>query len=161
MSKPDLTTYGGKLRDYGYAGDQATMNPMSTRQATNTGTIAIQFGFAVARGTGVDGCKAPTLDADKIIGIAMRQPTRTADPTTGLAAYAQYDVVPVGIDGDLWAQAAEAVTAGDAVISLTASNGALGGTTGGAPGTGRVAVPGATWEMTTSSGQIGRIRING
>lgn len=160
MTYPDLTTYGGKLRDFGYAGDQATMNPISTRNLTNEGAVAIGFGTAVARGSKDDTCKAPTADGDKIIGIAMRHTTRVYN-ASGVASFAKDDAVPILIDGDAWAVPAENVTRGDAVLSLTAGNGTLGGVTGGAAGAGRVAIPGATWETTTTSGQVGRIRMNG
>lgn len=161
MSKPDLTTYGGILRDWGYPGDIATMNPVSTLSLTNNAAVAVQYGSAVARSTTDDSCKAPTLDADKILGLALRQPIRPADPVTGLTAYLQYDAVPILIDGDVWAVTAEAVTRGDAVISITASNGALGSVTGGAAGAGRVSVPNATWQFTTTANQTNKIRITG
>ena len=60
-----------------------------------------------------------------------------------------------------YAVAYENATRGDGVISVTAQNGKLGSTTGGAAGAGRVAVPGAIWETTTTAGQIGIVRIAG
>lgn len=159
MSKPDLSTYGGTLRDWGYPGDIATMNPVSTRSLTNNAAIAIQFGYAVARSTTDDSCKAPTADGDKLIGFALRNPLRAADVTTGLTSILQYDAVAILSDGDMWAISAEAVTRGDAVISITAGNGSLGSVTGGAAGAGRVVVPGASWEFTTTANQTNKIRI--
>lgn len=159
MTKPALDTYGGTLRDFGYPGGIATMNPVSTRSLTNNQAIDIQFGSAVARSNTDDSCKAPTADGDKIIGLALRQPLRPADVTTGLTAFKQYDSVPILSDGDMWAVSAEAVTRGDQVISITAGNGALGSTTGGAVGAGRVAVPGAVWEFSTTANQTNKIRI--
>ncbi len=158
MTKPTLTTYGGILMDVGFAGQVATMNPKSNRDMTNTGAIAIQFGSAVARGAVNYSCKAPTADGDAIIGIAIRHVVMVAD-TSGNVAYLQNATVPVLLSGDIYAVPVANVVAGDGVISVTASNGTLSGTTAGAAGAGRVAVPGATWETTTTAGQVGMIRI--
>lgn len=158
MAKPTLDTYGGTLLDWGYPGQIATSNPTSNRDARNIGTIAIQFGSAVARGAADYTCKAPTADADQILGIAIRHVVMVAD-ISGNVAYLQNATVPILLDGDIYASPVANVVAGDGVISVTAGNGTLSGTTAGAAGAGRVAVPGATWETTTAAGQIGLIRI--
>ena len=57
-------------------------------------------------------------------------------------------------------------TIGDTAISVTAQNGKIGSTTGGAAGAGRIALDGtggkpkATWETTTTAGQIGILRVS-
>ncbi len=160
MAKPDLTTYGGLLRDLGYAGDRANLNPMSTIQLINENALAIQYGQAVARGAADDTCKPPSLDTDIIIGFALRQPTTAADPLTSLTSYPQFGAVPVMREGDMIAVPFENVKAGDDVLSITAQKGLLGGTTSGAAGAGRVAVPGAVWDTTTPAGMPGKIRAN-
>lgn len=159
MSKPDLSSYGGRLRDLGYAGQIVDFNNSISQSLTNDQALAIDFGVAVARSAADGTCKAPTLDTDKIIGISMRHAIRPAD-TSNNVTYAQYDSVPILKDGFIYATAYENATRGDAVLSVTAQNGKLGSTTGGAAGAGRVVVPGATWETTTTAGQIGVIRIN-
>ena len=158
MSKPDLTTYGGRLRDLGYAGQIVDSQPVVIESKINDLAVAIDFGVAVARSAADDTCKAPTVDGDKIIGISVRHAIRVAD-VSGNVTYAQRDSVPILKDGYIWAIAAETTVRGDTVISKTATNGTLGSLTGGAVGAGRVAVPGATWETTTTAGQIGKIRI--
>lgn len=158
MSKPDLTTYGGVLHEIGYQGQIATQNPVSTRNLPNAAAVNIQYGNAVARGATDDTCKAPAADGDAILGLAVRNAIRPAD-SSGNVFYAQYDVVDVLIDGDIYAIPTENVVRGDGVLSLTAGNGTLSGTTAGAAGAGRIAVPGAKWETTTTAGQVGRIRI--
>lgn len=160
MSKPDLSSYGGRLRDLGYAGQIVDTNPTTIESKTNEAATAIDFGVAVARGAADDTCKAPAADGDKIIGISVRHAIRPADASNNVT-YAQRDSVPILRDGYVYAVAFENATRGDGVISVTAQNGKLGSTTGGAAGAGRVAVPGATWETTTTAGQIGIIRING
>ena len=160
MSKPDLSSYGGRLRDLGYAGQIVDTNPTTIESKTNEAATAIDFGVAVARGAADDTCKAPAADGDKIIGISVRHAIRPADASNNVT-YAQRDSVPILREGYVYAVAFENATRGDGVISVTAQNGKLGSTTGGAAGTGRVAVPGATWETTTTAGQIGIIRING
>lgn len=158
MAKPDLSSYGGRLRDLGYAGEIADMNDPHTMTRINDQALAIDFGVAVARSAADDTCKAPTADADKIIGISVRHAVRPADSSNNVT-YAQRDAVPVLKNGNIYVLAYENSTRGDGVISVTAQNGKLGSTTGGAAGAGRVAVPGAVWETTTTAGQIGIVRI--
>lgn len=160
MSKPDLTTYGGALRDLGYAGQVTHEWGMADIDSKiNEGATAIDFGIAVARGTTADDtCKAISADADKIIGVSVRAPMRQAD-ASGNVTYAQRDSVPVLKQGFIYAIPFENVTRGDAVLSITTRVGRLGGTTGGAAGAGRVAVPGGTWETTTPAGTIGKLRL--
>lgn len=160
MSKPDLSSYGGRLRDLGYAGQIVDTNPATIESKTNEAATAIDFGVAVARGAADDTCKAPAADGDKIIGISARHAIRPADSSNNVT-YAQRDSVPVVRQGYVYAVAYENATRGDGVISVTAQNGKLGSTTGGAAGAGRVAVTGALWETTTAAGQIGIVRIVG
>lgn len=160
MSKPDLTTYGGALRDIGYAGQVADTSPATIENRTNSGATSIDFGRAVARGADDKSCKAPAADGDKIIGISVRHVTMVAD-ASGNVVYKQYASVPIMKEGYIYAIPAENVTEGDAVLSITAGNGTLGGVTGGAAGAGRVAVPNATWETTTTAGKVGKIRLAG
>ena len=78
MSKPDLSTYGGRLRDLGYAGQIVDTNPATIESKTNEAATAIDYGIAVARGAADDTCKAPTADGDKLIGISVRHAIRPA-----------------------------------------------------------------------------------
>lgn len=158
MAKPDLSTYGGRLRDLGYAGEIVDTNPVISQSLINDQVLAIDFGVAVARSAADNTCKAPTLDADKIIGISIRHAIRPADSSNNVT-YAQKDAVPILKDGFIYATAFETTTRGDAVLSVTAQNGKLGSTTGGVAGVGRIAVPGATWETSQAAGVIGIIRI--
>lgn len=160
MSKPDLSTYGGRLRDLGYAGQIVDTNPVTIETLINDQAVAIDFGVAVARSADDNTCKAPAADGDKIVGISVRHAIRPADSSNNVT-YAQKDAVPVLRDGFVYATAYENATRGDGVISVTAQNGKLGSTTGGVAGTGRVAVPGATWETTTTAGSKGIVRIAG
>ncbi len=159
MSKPDLSSYGGLLLDVGFAGQVVDMQYAEIDSKVNNTATVIDFGVAVARSTTDDGVKAITADGDVIIGISVRHPIRPAD-ASGNVSYARYDAVPVMRKGNIYAIAAANVVRGDGVISVTASNGALSGTTAGAAGAGRVAVPGAKWETSTASGQIGIVRIS-
>lgn len=158
MSKPDLSTYGGRLRDLGYAGQIVDSQPTVIDTKISDLALAIDFGVAVARSAADDTCKAPTVDGDKIIGISVRHAIRPADSSNNVT-YAQRDAVPVLKDGYIWATAYETTTRGDQALSITAQNGKIGSVTGGAAGAGRVVIPGATWETTTTAGSIGKIRI--
>ena len=161
MAKPNLTTYGGLLRDKGYEGQIANLNPVTTHDKINENVLAVAFGRAVARGAADNGCYAPLIDGDVIIGISGRHATMPASFSAGDVNFVQFAAVPVVKEGDIYAIAIETTNQGDGVISLTASNGTLGSTTGGAAGAGRVAVPGATWETDTAAGELGLIRITG
>lgn len=160
MAQPTLQTYGSSLRDLGYAGQlthEAHLADIDSK--VNEGATAIDFGIAVARGTTSDNtCKVIAADADKIIGITVRLPIRPAD-SSGNVNYARYDSVPVLKAGWIFAVPFENVTRGDQVLSITAQGGKLGGVTGGAAGAGRVVVPGAVWETTTTAGQVGKVRV--
>lgn len=154
----DLSTYGGMTLTSGYAGQIANANPTTIESKINDQALVIDFGVAVARSAANDTCKAPTADGDKIIGISVRLATKAAN-SNGTVDYARYDAVPVLKEGYIYVAAYENATRGDGVISVTAQNGKLGSTTGGAAGAGRVAVPGAVWETTTTAGNVGIVRI--
>lgn len=166
MTKPTLTTYGGDLHDKGYAGQVADFNPTTIERKTNSAAVAIDFGRFVARSSADDTCKAPTLDADKIIGVSVRHPVMVAD-ASGNVVYVQYYSLPIMREGYIWAIAAENAVRGDTAISITAGNGTVGSTTGGAAGTGRIAMDGtagnikAVWEHTTAAGEVGLLRVQG
>jgi hypothetical protein len=164
MSIPSLSTYGSYQRQIGYAGELVDQNPFESESLMNDQAVAVQFGTAVARSAADNTCKAPAADADKIIGVALRHaimPTSGASVGgTNAVQYNQNIEVPVLRQGFVYVVAYENVTRGDAAISITAQNGQIGGTTGGAPGAGRVAIPGGTWETTTAAGAVGIVRIN-
>jgi hypothetical protein len=123
MSKPDLSTYGGRLRDLGYAGELVDQNYGRIISKTNEGATAIDFGVAVARGAADATCKAPAADTDEIIGIAVRHAIRPASGDgNNTVNYAQYDTVPVLEEGYIYAVPSENVTRGDKVVNITATN---------------------------------------
>lgn len=161
----DISTYGGLLQPIGLAGQMADGNNYQSYSKTNDQALAIDFGVAVARSASDETCKAPTADGDKIIGISIRLATKVAD-VNGNVTYGQYDILPINRTGDQWVVAFENATRGDIAISVTAQNGKLGSTTGGAAAAGRIALDGTgdkprvRWETTTAAGQIGRISVN-
>lgn len=160
MAKPALDTYGGRLRSVGYEGGITNLDPVTIINKINENALAIGFGRAVARGTADNEVIAPTADGDVIIGISVRHATAPAD-LAGNVDYAQSAAVPILKQGYIYAIAQETTNQGDGVISITAGNGTLGSTTGGAAGAGRVAVPNAIWETDTAVGEVGVIRIYG
>jgi putative methionine-R-sulfoxide reductase with GAF domain len=133
---------------------------------------AVDFGVAVVRSNFDGRISQPLLDSDVIVGISVRNPFARAASSTGQIDYAQSFAVPFMRFGNVYAVAAEDGVAGDAVISLTQGNtftgglwggsvvpGALGTSTAGAAGVGRVAVTGATWDTTPVKGVLGKVRI--
>lgn len=159
MTQPTLTTYGGRLREIGYAGGLVDENTAIIETRVNGAAGAIDFGLAVARLNDKE-CKVIAADGDDIVGISVRHAIRSAN-SSGVVNYVQYDAVPVLRSGYIYVTALENAVPGDAVISVTAQGGQLGSTTGGAAGAGRVVVPNATWETTTTAGEIGIVRIYG
>lgn len=125
MTQPTLTTYGGALHDIGYAGQLVDMNIAEIKTFTNDQATAIDFGRAVARSAADNTCKAPTADAQEIIGISVRHSVVQAD-SSGNVVYAQNASVPVLRKGTIYVVAFENATRGDAVTSVTAQNGKLG-----------------------------------
>lgn len=157
--KPTLATPGGSLFELGYAGQLThDLSFQDIDHAINNTATVIDFGVVVAR-DGADKCKVWGADADKPLGISVRF-TTAEYASGGTTGYKRYDSVPVLRSGYIYVEAAENVTVGDAALAITAQAGKIGGTTGGAAGTGRVAIPGAVWETTTASGSIGKVRIN-
>lgn len=160
MSKPDLASpQSGRLLDVGYEGQIVDMQFTEIDSRTNEAATVIPFGVAVARGTTADfQCKAQAADGDAIIGISVRHPIKPAD-SSGNNTYARYDSVPVLRKGNIYVTALENAVRGDGAIAVTAQSGKIGSTTGGAAGTGRIAIPGAKWETTTAAGAVGIVRI--
>lgn len=162
MSQVNIATYGGRLHDIGYEGQVADLSSADYLNLINAQTVLIGFGRVVARDAAGQ-CKAPALDANVILGIAARHSVKES-PGFGQSnafqvGYAQNDTVPILKKGDIYCVAAENVTMDDQALSITASNGTVGGVTGGAAGTGRIVIPGAKWLTTTASGLIGLVRI--
>lgn len=162
MSQATLATYGGRLHDVGYEGQIADLSDADIINLMNAQAIAVLFGRVVARDAAGQ-CKAPAADGNVILGIAARHSIK---PSPGFGqtgafgvGYAQYDEVPILRKGDIWCIAVENVTQDDQALSITASNGTIGGTTGGAAGAGRVVIPGAKWQQTVAAGNIGLLRI--
>lgn len=156
-----LNNPGGRLLGRGYAGMWADTNPHASISMTNEGAPVVDFGFAVARGADATKCKRVTINGDVITGIAVRNAAIAPyNQTTGEVSYEQYKVVAVGKMGRMFVTALENAAWGDAVIAVVASGGALGSTTGGAAGAGRIAVTGAKWAEAVTAGSVGIIEFN-
>jgi hypothetical protein len=159
MANAALDTYGGLLQAIGIQGAIADGSQTDIMSLANSGATAIDLGNAVAQGSSDLACKAPAADGDKIIGLAARH-AAMASNSSAQTLYAQYDEVPVVRKGDLFVYCTEAYAVGDAVLSKTASTGAIGSTTGGAAGVGRIAVPGATFLSSGLANTVAKVRIN-
>lgn len=159
----DLATVGGVLQSLGLPGAQADSRPQVVDTCINESATAIDFGVAVARGTGVSSppgaCKPVSADSDEIIGVSCRSTTQVAN-SSGVQNYPQYSGVPVCKSGSRWVTAAEDVREGDEVLVLTGAAATapnLASSKGGVIGTGRVALKGWRWATTTSANAIGKI----
>lgn len=169
MAQATLTTCGGDLLTIGKPGQIADLENSKTITRQNSTATAIDFGVAAFWDTGdADGsCRVQTGASDFCLGITVAEPLMVA-ATDGFDTvnYAQYVNVPILIDGPVYVQVAENVRAQDEVIAILAggsgntSPGALGGIQGGALSSSRLLVPGAVWLTTTTSGNIGKLRIS-
>lgn len=163
---PTLATVGGVELAPLFAGQIAEAGPSLIESRMNESATPIDFGVAVVRGVAVaaglvGNCKPQAADADIIVGISVRNsgPMVALNDGTNTVLYRQYQVVPIMKIGSIGAVPFENVVEGDGVIAIVAQAGKLGGTTAGAAGAGRIAVPGAKWLSTTLAGVIGKIRI--
>jgi hypothetical protein len=120
MSKLDLATYGGRLRDLGYAGGIVDQNYARITTLVNESATAIDFGVAVARGAADNTCKPPAADSDEIVGISVAHRIKPS-AADGTVAYAKNDAVPVAEEGRVYCVAGENVTRGDKVVNITAT----------------------------------------
>jgi hypothetical protein len=170
MAIPSLTTVGGFVLAAGYAGQLAEdCTADGIVSALNESATAIDFGQVVVRGVAVaagqtQNCKPQTADGDLILGVSLRssQPVASTDGNNTVN-YARYAAVPVVKQGTIFCVPAENVVAGSTMLVITAGSGSkIGSTTGGAAGAGRIAPQTGTgvWETTTSSGAIGKLRLN-
>ena len=165
-----LDTVGGTTFITGFQGQitgQRELAVIETR--INENATAIDFGGPVVRGVAVvpggppGNCK-PAATGTKFIGIAARllSEANTTD-STGVVNYPRYHEVPVLKRGWIWVKAVEAVTEGDDIIAVVASQSGLGGTTGGAADTTtRLALQGGSgqWQQTVGSGAVGLVSIS-
>ncbi len=160
-----LNTPGGAVRARGYAG-QGDMNPAVAvsriNEADDVNGVGIDFGVAVAYGAtaGNEHCKPFAADADKLLGFSERYVLSPYNGQSDQVSYHKNDTVSVRRMGRLLAAATEDTLAGDQVIIKTAARGALGSSTGGAAGAGRIAATGARWAETLSAGQVGWMEFN-
>jgi hypothetical protein len=172
MALPTLATVGGVELAAGYAGQLAQAAPPGgVVSAINESATALDFGQVCVRGVAVAAGRTPnvkpqTADGDKIAGVVMRNAGNKVASTDGnntvnVPRYAALDLVK---QGTIFCIPVENVTEGDDALVITAasaSSSKIGGTTGGAAGAGRIAFPGsAKWETTTTSGAIGKLRLN-
>ena len=170
MAIASLATAGGSLLAIGYAGQRANQEEDSAFSLNNESTSGgltingqaggIDFGIAVARGTGAGNCKVIAADTDLPIGITTRT-TNMAVSSEGVVGYGVNAAVSILYLGDIHCTAYEAVNAGDPVLSITAQGGKLAGNKGGLATGGRVAIPGASWVNAVAAGSVGLVRLTG
>jgi len=116
---------------------------------------AISFGRVVSRGTADDQCVLGGLDP---IGVSLRDLARMgAYDGAATIKYAETEAVSVLRRGWLYGKCVGGGVAG-AAVKYNTTTGILGA---GAPGSGELALPGATWEQTLANNAIGKVRLNG
>ena len=155
MPAVDLSSYGGALLDVGYAVQIVDLNEASIVSRSNDQSAAIDFGDVVVRSTGDRTCKKIASASDKVLGIAVRHPVQVSNVAPGgtpNVSYAQFDSVPILEIGRIYVTAGANVSAGNQVYST--ASGVLTDVS-----SSNALIPGAFWDTTTTSGNIGIIRI--
>lgn len=154
MTKPTLSTYGGALRDIGYAGGLVDLSGAFIESRIQESATPLEFGAAVARGATAMGCAVPASVAALIIGFAVRNAVYAADED-GNVNFPQNRMVPVyrGGGSPIFALAAEDAAAGDFVSVLTTAN-TLGSASGDALAT-RVVAAAVALGTNTGNGVFG------
>ena len=152
------TTNFNMLNPIGIPGQGYDFNPRDIVSKRNASAAVIPFGRFVARNNATS-VKLIAADADVPAGLAMYAAEKEF-AVTGETGWRENDTVPVARSGYFCMRAGEAVSEGDAVISITAQSGAAGSAVTGAAGAGRVAVTGAKWQTTTASGEVGVVYID-
>lgn len=169
-----LGSAGGTLLALGYPGQIANdeecsiMTRMNETVTGGTSTATpgmLDFGIAVARGTGAGMCKRIAATADLPIGITVRDVSIGPDGNQNIGYWPTF-AVGIMYLGDIYVTAYELVNDGDTVMAIVSQGGKLGGLTSGAASSDRLVIPGAQWiaedgQTTIAAGTIGRVRLTG
>ncbi|MGE7137939.1 structural cement protein Gp24 [Luteibacter sp. NPDC031894] len=158
MSRPDLSTYGGRLLDEGYAGQVIDLNTHSIFNYRNEGAAGIDFGLFVARGAAADTCKLPGAADDEIVGISVRHSVGVAD-INGDVLYLQNAMVPALEIGRIRVVCENGCSPGDPVFVRYAGAGVQGAARSATVANETAAFTAAVWDSTTAAGGLGVIRI--
>jgi hypothetical protein len=158
MSRPDLSTYGGRLLEEGYAGQVIDLNTHSIFNYRNESATAIDFGLFVARGAAADTCKPVGAADDEIVGVSVRHSVGVAD-SSGNVLYQQNAMVPALEIGRIRVFCENGCSPGDPVFVRYAGNGVKGAARSAIVADETVAFAAAVWDSTTAAGGLGVIRI--
>lgn len=151
---PTQTTYTER-HSAGFAGQIDSTIPNTLVSVNVQEAAGIAFGAVVCKGTGDrDGIVPNANGENNFIGIAVREVSTRYNAATDADKFPQYTEARVMTKGDIWVTAGENVAAGEGVF-VTEATGAI---KGGTPSTNEFAIN-AKWLTTTSSGQLGRIRL--
>lgn len=158
MSRPDLSTYGGRLLDEGYAGQVLDLNTHSIFNYRNEGAAGIDFGLFVVRGAAADTCKLPGAAGDKVVGVSVRHSVGVAD-ISGNVLYLQNAMVPALEIGRIRVVCENGCNPDDPVFVRYAGTGVLGAARSATVANETFAFANAVWVSTTAAGGLGVIRI--
>lgn len=151
---PTQTSYAER-HSAGFAGQIATTIPCTLVSVNVQEAAGIAFGAPVVKGTADrDGIVPNANGENNFIGIAVREVSSRLNVAADADKFPQYTEARVMTKGDIWVVAGENVAAGEAVFITEAAAAIMGGT----PSTNQFAIN-AKWLDTTSSGQLGRIRL--
>jgi hypothetical protein len=136
------------------AGAQATMIPATVISRTVEGNAAIGFGKPVAQGTADKGCHLFTSGDTAVLGITLLDRSAAGQTVSAGQVTAHTPDARIITKGDVWVEAAAAVSAGDSVYATTS------GTLTNTSGSGNVQIAGARWDTsTTAPGQLAVVRL--
>ena len=150
------SSYSENIRA-GVAGMRANQEPVVLISRNNAAAAAIGFGKVVQEAAAVGGAtndlNTVAMDADRYLGITMRERGTTAENPDGWGVGENMLIMRKGV---MWVEVAGAVTKGTDV-TVTLATGVLGSA---AVGAGVVAIPRARWESSTSGAGLAKIRLD-
>lgn len=139
----------------GLAGQVATQIPAVLASAAVEGSGGIPFGAVAVRGTADRSAKVAGANGDTLyLGIAVRSVDARLT-SAGADKYPQYSELEYIQKGEVFVVAGANVTPGLPVYYSEADGTVIKG----ASATNYTQIVGATWETTTASGAIGKIRL--
>jgi len=151
---PTQTSYAER-HSAGFAGQIASTIPNTLISVNVQEAAGIPFGAVVVKGTADrDGIVPNANGENNFLGIAVREVSSRYTVAADADKFPQYTEARLITKGDVWVVAGENVVAQEAVF-FTEATGAI---KGGTPSTNETAIN-AKWLDTTSSGQLGRIRL--
>jgi len=144
------TVYNEKI-DAARVGQIANMEPVTLISRNVEDVAAIGFGKPVMQGTLDDGCKLFAGASTEVLGITVRERSRTPENPD---AFARYESARIMKKGVIWVVASVAVVAGDPVFVIPATA-AFAKTNASSA----IQIANARWDSSAGIGALAKVRL--